>query len=283
MALKNLLLVLDETEACARRMDAALAMARDHAAHLTALYCIGEPWMPGPPTVPAQLVEERRRLDSERADEVLERFHDKAKRSGVRYDSRTVRVGAGAVADTIALHARYADLAILGQIDPDDVPAAGRHLVEHVALGCGRPVLVIPYIGAPERGGEVVFGRNVMVAWDAGREAARAVYDALPVLERADHVDLLTVNPVAGARRHGDEPGADIALDLAHHGVDVEVQQLVAHDTEPGDVILARLSDRDSDMLVMGAYGHSRVRELVLGGVTRRVLEQMPVPVLMSH
>lgn len=283
MALKNLLLIVDDTRACARRMDAALAMARDHAAHLTALYCIGEPWMPGPPTVPGQWVEERRRVDSERADEVLKQFHDKAERSGVRYDTRTVRTGAGAVADTIALHARYADLAILGQIDPDDVPAAGRHLVEHVVLGCGRPVLVIPYIGAPGGDGEVVFGRNVMVAWDAGREAARAVYDALPILERADHVDLVTVNPVAGAHRHGDEPGADIALDLAHHDIDVEVQQLVAHDMEPGDTILSRLGDRGSDMLVMGAYGHSRMRELVLGGVTRSVLEQMPVPVLLSH
>lgn len=283
MALKNLLLILDETKACARRMDAALALARDHDAHLTALFCIAEPWTPGPPTVPLSAIELEHRQEARSADEVLGEFRDKAERQGARYDTRTVRSGARAVADTIALHARYADLAIIGQIDPDDVPVAGHHVVEHVLLACGRPVLVIPYIGAPGKKDEVVFGTNVMVAWDASREAARAVHDALPLLERAQHVDLVTVDPAPGAHRHGEESGADIALDLARHGVQVEVERLVSGDMKPGDVIPARLSDRGSDMLVMGAYAHSRVRELVLGGVTRSVLEQMTVPVLMSH
>lgn len=283
MALRNLLLIVDETKACARRIDAALAMARTHDAHLTALYCVAEPWSPGPPIVPEAAVEEEHRLEAESTEKVLSAFRDKAERAGVHHDTRSVRSGAAAVGDTIALHARYADLAILGQVDPDDIPVAGRHVVEHVLLACGRPVLVIPYIGAPEQGGEVVFGRNIMVAWDASREAARAVGDALPILERADHVDLVTVDPVADAHRHGEEPGADIALELARHGVDVEVEQIAARDMRPGDVILARLADRGSDMLVMGAYAHSRVRELVLGGVTRSVLEQMTVPVLMSH
>ena len=150
-------------------------------------------------------------------------------------------------------------------------------------MRCGRPVLVVPYIGAVMRGAEPVIGRRIMVAWDAGREAARAVSDALPLLQQAERVDLIVVNAVKGAHRHGPEPGADIAQHLARHDVHVQVDHLQVHDLSPADTLLSLLSDRDSDLLVMGAYAHSRMREIVLGGVTRNMLEHMTVPVLMSH
>jgi nucleotide-binding universal stress UspA family protein len=122
-----------------------------------------------------------------------------------------------------------------------------------------------------------------MIAWDSGREAARAVNDALPVLEQATAVTVLSVNPRPGIDLHGEEPGADIALHLSRHGVKVEVQQTQVEEINVGDTVLSRLADLGCDLLVMGAYGHSRLREVVLGGVTRTLFESMTVPVLMSH
>lgn len=283
MAIRDLLLSIDETDASPAREDAALAFAARNDAHLAALYCIGEIDVQGWVNWTGSALEERRRLETERAEQIVDRFRKKAERAGVSYETRIVRVAAHMVASEIAVHARYADMAILGQVDPGSPPIAGRHVVEHVVLACGRPVLVIPYIGAPMRNGAVEFGRNVMVAWNASREATRAVNDAMPVLEQSAHADLVVVNPVHGSYGQGDEPGSDIALHLSRHGIDVEVQRFEVNDLEPGDTILARLADRDTDLLIMGAYGHSRMRELVLGGATRSVLGQMTVPVLMSH
>lgn len=282
MALKNLLLHLDDTKACSKRIEAALALAADHGAHLAAVYCISQYDLPGWADMPSHLAKEQEQRERAHADQKLEEFAERAKRWGVEYETRSARARAGMVHQTISLHARYADLAILGQVDPDDPPAGGRDLVEHVVLSCGRPVLVVPYIGAPQENGQPSFGHNVMVGWDAGREATRAVNDALPILERAKNVDVVAVNPKKMGH-HGDDPGADIGLHLSRHNVKVNVQHMEARDIEAGDTILSRISDKGSDLLVIGAYGHSRLRDLVLGGVTESVLEHMTVPVLMSH
>ena len=283
MALRNLLVYLDATAATDKRIDAAVSLAARHGAHLVALTCIGEFLMPGWTQVPGDVLEHHRRLQEENAEAILTRFRAQAERVGVPYETRISHVASNEIGHEVALHARYSDLAILGQVDPDEVPSGGRHVVEQVALDCGRPVLVIPYIGAPEHGGAVHIGRNVMVAWDAGREAARAVNDALPFLAAAESARLVVINPEAGGLRHGQEPGADIGLHLARHDIEVDVQTYDMPDLGPGDALLAQVSDEGCDLLVMGAYGHSRMRELVLGGATRTVLHQMTVPVLMSH
>jgi nucleotide-binding universal stress UspA family protein len=136
----------------------------------------------------------------------------------------------------------------------------------------------VPYAGRFES-----LGKRVLVGWNAGREAARAVQDALPLLMAAESVTVLTVNPEIGLGGHGEEPGADIALHLARHGVRVTVEHMTAPEISAGDVILNRAFELSADLLVIGAYGHSRLREMVLGGVTRSLLQQMTVPVLMSH
>jgi nucleotide-binding universal stress UspA family protein len=149
---------------------------------------------------------------------------------------------------------------------------------EELVLSAGRPVLLIPYAGHfPE------VGRRVLVAWNAGREAARAVTDALPLLARASIVQVVAFDPRKGGADHGDIPGADIALLLARHGVKVSIAQQQSKEVDVGNQILSRAADMQSDLIVMGAYGHSRLRELVLGGVTRTLLDTMTVPVLMSH
>jgi nucleotide-binding universal stress UspA family protein len=178
-----------------------------------------------------------------------------------------------------AVHARYADMAILGQLDPDRVETELlRPRPEQIALASGRPVLVVPYAG---RFADI--GRRVVVAWNATREAARAIGDAMPLLVSAELVTVLTIDAREGPSDHGELPGADIALHLARHGVKAQIERTVSAGLPVGEVLLSRLADLGADLLVMGAYGHSRMREVLLGGATRSVLQTMTVPVLMSH
>ena len=186
------------------------------------------------------------------------------------------RVVNGYVDVELIVQARYADLVIVGQAE--DQTATPSDLPEAVALATGRPVLAIPYIGARKPPGKVA-----MVCWNASREAARAVSDALPFLKAADKVVVLVVDPRKSAAGHGAEPGADVAAWLSRHGVKVTVQRDVAPDTDIGAVILSRAADHDADLIVMGIYGHSRMREFVLGGASRTLLGSMTVPILMAH
>lgn len=279
MELRSLFVNLDGTSGCDRCMDAAISIASAHAAHLTAIYCIGQFSLPDQNAgrVPDGLQD----LGEEGATSMLADFAARAERAGISYEAHRTHAAGDSIANEIAANARYADLAIVGQVNADDPPAAGRHVVEHVVLGSGRPVLVIPRQWSIDH--QRTIGRNVMVAWDAGREAARAVNDALPLLERADRVDLTTVNARRDIRRYGEEPGAGIALHLARHDVRTDVRQFDTRGADAGNVILSRVAEQDSDLVVMGFYAHSRLREFVLGGVTRTVLGHMTVPVLMSH
>jgi nucleotide-binding universal stress UspA family protein len=143
---------------------------------------------------------------------------------------------------------------------------------DQLAIDCGRPVLVVPYAGRyPE------LGRNVMIAWKSGREAARAVFDALPILMEAQAVQILEVSEGGLAR------DTEIAAALGRHGIKPVVKSLAAVDIGIGDEILSRLADAGADLLVMGAYGHSRLSEFVFGGATRHILAHMTTPTLFSH
>lgn len=182
----------------------------------------------------------------------------------------------GYVDDELPVQARYADLIVVGQADsvptvtPSDLP-------EVTALATGRPILVVPYIDAKAP------SKVALVCWNTSREAARAVVDALPFLKAAEKVIVLAVNPQVSAAGHGAEPGADVATWLSRHGVKVTVQRDVAPDADVGGVILSRAADYGADLIVMGIYGHSRMREMVLGGASRSLLGSMTVPVLMAH
>jgi len=279
MSYRDLLVQVDDTRGCADRVAFAIDFAARHDAHLTGLYVVAE----ASPAAfaqgfPPDLMIELQREARARTDAALGRFGEAAARSRIAYETRVDRVLYTEIVDAIATNARYADLAILGQHDPDDPASGPRYLPEEVVLGCGRPALVVPYIGPAK-----TFGERVVVAWSASREAARAVNDALPLLTRARQVAVVSVNPRPWPFAHGEEPGADIGLHLARHGVKVDVQRIEASDIDPANAILSHVADQSADLLVMGAYGHSRLREFVLGGVTRTILREMTVPVLMSH
>jgi nucleotide-binding universal stress UspA family protein len=278
MSYKDLLVQVDDTRSCAKRIELAVALAVTHEAHLTGVYIISEPSPASFVGIPAELLTDLQQKARDRADLALRRFADVAKRNQIAFETRVDRVLYTEVADALATNARYADLVILGQYDPDDPASGPRYLPEEVILGSGRPALLVPYIGPA-----ATFGERVMVAWDASREAARAVNDALPLLERAKAVGVVTVNPREQPFGHGEEPGADIGLHLARHGIKVEVQRVEARELDTANAILSHLANEGADLLVMGAYGHSRLREVVLGGVTRTILADMTVPVLMSH
>jgi nucleotide-binding universal stress UspA family protein len=277
---KSILVHVDDRPRSEARIAIALELAVRFEAHVTALAPVKAAPYPGPALSVLEQAAAVPQVNGpgERASHALERFQERARQAGISsVETRAVRGEFPAVA---ALHARYSDLVVVGQYDPDDESAdasCARHYPELIALGAGRPVLVVPYAGRFRS-----VGQNVAIAWDAGREATRAVTDALPILKRARKVTVLAVNP-RQVGRHGDEPGADIALFLARHGVKVEASQQQSGSLDVGSFLLSRLADMDADLLVMGAYGHSRLREMVLGGVTRTILDSMTLPVMMSH
>jgi nucleotide-binding universal stress UspA family protein len=166
-------------------------------------------------------------------------------------------------------------LVVLGQDDPEGENAG---VLEAVLFDSGRPVLAIPFAGK-----FTTIGKRVLVGWNASREASRAVHDALPLLAKAESTTVFLANPKRGLGAHGDEPGADIARHLARHGLKVDVAKAAADDVSDSTLLLNHASDMGADLLVMGAYGHSRLREFILGGVTRSLLREMTVPVLLSH
>lgn len=211
----------------------------------------------------------------QRAGESLARFEALAAEAGVPTCER--RLVDDEPEGGLALQSRYADLVVVSQTDPDDQSARlTPRLPEYVMFNSARPVLVVPYAGTFER-----LGDNVLVAWDASMEATRAVTNAIPLLKRARHVTIAVFNPNP-FDAHGEQPGADIALYLARHGVNIEVS-LQQTGIDVGNALLSMAADRNADLIVMGGYGHARLRELLLGGATETVLRTMTVPVLMSH
>ena len=201
----------------------------------------------------------------------------------------------------LALVARHADLAIVGQALPEGRGTGPAAFPAEVLTESGCPVLVVPFTARPRgsisvtpsgvaSAGSPTPGRHVLVAWNASKEAARAVREALPLLARAERVTVAIVDADLRPAAFGDTPGAEVLAWLARHGIsaDVQVRQTVRQGLlkRPGDVgeaLMGLAGETGSDLVVLGAYGHSRFRETLLGGITRTVLETMTVPVLMAH
>jgi nucleotide-binding universal stress UspA family protein len=190
---------------------------------------------------------------------------------------RALKVPHMDLASVVLDHARSVDLIVAGQTDPDWEQSPLMDFPERLALESGRPTLVVPYVGRYRE-----IGRNVVIAWKGARESARAVFDALPLLAGAETVDILEVKE---RRDDGDSlaPDTTIAASLARHGIKATVRTSVAVDIGIGDEILSRVADAGADLLVMGAYGHSRMREMIFGGATHHLMRHMTVPTLFSH
>jgi nucleotide-binding universal stress UspA family protein len=279
MSYKTIVVHLDADPRREERLRVALELAKTHDAHVVGLFAPARERAPS--YALAEAGERVSEIDERRAREVLvaaeRQFRAAASSAGA-----AMAEWRPASYDPLAAvqhSARYGDLLVAGQPQPtaDGTRSISLGFAGQLLLSVGRPVLFVPYAGsfaAP--------GKRVLVAWNASREAARAVSDALPLLRRAAEV-VVAAFDAERSGDHGQEPGADIALYLARHGVKVTVTRESGAGIDVGNQIISRAFDFDSDLIVMGAYGHSRVRELMLGGATRTLLESMTVPVLMSH
>jgi nucleotide-binding universal stress UspA family protein len=210
------------------------------------------------------------------ADQALARYEEAVRRMGVlSWEKRLID---DEPAGGLSLEARYADLVVMGQIDTREaLPGIMSDFPEYVVMNSGRPVLLVPYAGEFSH-----VGRKVLVAWDGSTEASRAINGAMPMLRQAQEVKVVVFNAEQQVNVHGEQPGADLALYLARHGVKVDVLQETT-EQDSGNALLSLAADVNADLLVMGCYAHSRFREMLLGGATRTVLQSMTLPVLMSR
>lgn len=279
MSYKSIVVHLDTSDRAHTRLEFALRLARRFKAHLTGVFAI---YTPEPASFyvmagSADYFREHRQWRDDRLAALERLFHAETARAKV--SSTWISAGARAN-DAVPHHARHADLVIAGQNDPNDPETyVDDQFPENLVLSAGRPVLFVPYAGEFPS-----LGERVLVAWDGSREAVRAVHDALPFLEHAKRTTVATVINGNSEDASVRIPGADAALMLARHAPDVNVLDIAGDAATPvGDTLLSRAYETGADLLVMGAYGHTRWRELMMGGATRVVLASMTLPVLMSH
>src|SRR5262245_8312986 len=276
MPYKTILVHLNDKRRAEALLEPAVRLASLHNAHLIGMHVHAS--MPAPPIrVPgSRVLGSLAAAERQAADEIAAIFARMTANQPFVAEWRALEVPHVDLAPVVMDHGRAADLIIAGQTDPDWDLSPLLDFPERLALESGRPVLVVPYAGRYPR-----VGRNVVIAWKAGRESARAVFDALPLLQAAENVHILEITERSDASTLS--PDTSIAASLARHGIKPTIRTSVASDISVGDEILSRLSDLDADLLVMGAYGHTRMRELVFGGVTRHIARHMTVPTLFSH
>jgi len=280
MQFRNIMVYLDQGNSNQARVDSALAIASTHGAALTGVALIAQPSLAilqrlGVTNAPD--LHEKWRAD---AQESVDQFHQRAAAAGVEADVLKLECPEGDAPAKLSRVARVYDLSILRQANPDsDNTAFVAGLSEEVMFSSGRPVLYMPYIGAHQ----IPFKRG-LIAWDGSRSSARAVHDALPLLENMDQVTILVINSNRmEPSSDGVMPGEGLSRHLHRHGISSEIQRLQRGDSSTSTLILNELANTGADLLVMGGYGTPKLREIILGGVTRTVLEMMPVPVFMSH
>ncbi len=309
MALKDILVALDASEQSDTRLALALSLARRHGAGIAGLCADGLLNAPEPAAQPriypaplglqgmadlataaaAPLLIPRPAPSNraELAEQIGEGFHETITHASLR---GTYETEIGPPAAAFVRRARAADLVILGQPDPDDPLApVARATIEDVLLMSGRPVLVIPYAGRFP-----ATGRNVLIGWSETREAARAAHDALALIEPGAKATLLSIHPGPLTPEGSELPGAEAARHFARHGIDAKPAETIPEglgapsyitrpSTTEAEALLNYASDINADLLVVGGYGHSRARELILGGITRSLIHTMTLPVLLSH
>ena len=276
--IKDIIVNLEHQVARDPARDFAISIAEVCDTHLAGVAFAYTPEFPGyvmmeiPPDIVAQMIAESEKS----AMAAIERFDAAAKRSLISAERRLLRT-LGAEAPTIlATLARRFDLSVFMQSEPGRVD--NDDMIETALFQSGRPLIVVPYI---QKDGLKL--DRVVCCWDGSRAAARAFNDALPLLTRANKVDLLIVLDEKTNSDNREIRGVEIATHLARHDVKVQLQTVPAADIDVTNAILSYVADNSGTLIVMGGYGHARLREVILGGVTREMLKSMTVPVFMSH
>jgi hypothetical protein len=277
IVIKDILVTLPAEDTRSFAVGYALAVARIFNAHLTGIAFVQDVASAGRlfDWAPAIVLDDYRREVEATAEAAKARFEETCQREGLSAESMILSAGAISIPELLARTARRFDLTILSQADPED-EWSGEVMIEAALLGSGRPILLVPYF--LEDG--VKFDR-ILVCWDGSHNAARAIADAMPFLTRAKHVEVVTV--ATDGRANDSMAGLCIAHHLARHDVIVEVRNIVAHGQDVSLRIRSHAAQHSADLIVMGGYGHSRLREFILGGATRGILESTVAPTLMSH
>lgn len=279
MSYRTIVVHVDQTAPAESRIKLATRLALREDAHLIGTAMSGVPrfmYAGDPFDASGAIIADYLELAGKRANAALDRFDAITSAMGLSSaERRTCRDDEYA---GLCLQARYADLLILGQAMPGSGEGSLlQDLPQHVVLHSGKPVLIVPYAGDFP-----TLGERPLIAWDGSLEAAHAAAAAIPLLRRSSQATLAVFGAEPGYDAHGEDPGADIALYLARHGVKVDVQRQPAS-ADTGNAILSLAATMAADLLVMGAYGHSRLRQFMVGGTTRTILETMTLPVLMAH
>lgn len=280
MAYRTIVVYFTSSSRSDALIESAVGVARKFDAHLTGLYVVPsvEVYVAAEVPVTADIMDLQRRHFVEEAAVIQSAFESATDGETFSAEWRLADATGSTVPATVMEHARCADMVIVSQDQGLEEYGARHKVAEEVMFASGRPVLFIPTAGSYP-----VIGDHVTVAWNDSRESARACFDALPFLQSARDVGILCVNAKDTSMADASLPGSELATALARHDVRCEISQSVADEISVGDEILSRIADRGSDMLVIGGFGHSRVRELVFGGVTRQILAHMTEPVLMTH
>ncbi|MDF2861729.1 universal stress protein [Achromobacter mucicolens] len=270
---------LDHGFDCTRRTALALGLAKRHKAELVGVYASSAPpqYYYGESVMMSRTLNIMKNLQAQNRGAVQNAFLEAAAAADV---PAVVRAGESSPSATVALHGRASDLIVVSQQNRDDVEAAHENeFVEQTLLTAGRPVMVLP-----SSGDFPVVGDRVLLCWDGSREAARALADAAPLLQGASHVVVLTMDEGAATRNVESIPFEDLATYCVAHGI--PAPDHVRRDIKGvgvGSTILNAAADYSADLIVMGAYGHSKFREWAMGGATASILKSMTVPIMFSH
>ena len=277
MPIKDILVHLDNRTHCEVWLETAVNLAVAHHAHLIGLYAHAPLEIPTfiSPEMGVDFSQDRAVMIHEAQESVKALFHERVSDAGIK-DSEW-RVCHGDIIDGLQRKGRVCDMVVVGQLNRAAGDSTAVGVPDRVILSLGRPVLVVPHAGHYP-----TVGTRIMIAWDGGRQAARAVNDALPFLATAKTVNIMIVNPRL-KENAGPTDGEELRLHLERHGIKATVSTDVASGISIGDTLLSRAADKSIDLMVMGAYGHARWHELVLGGVTRHMLGHMTMPVLMGR
>jgi nucleotide-binding universal stress UspA family protein len=225
--------------------------------------------------IPTDLIDAQREENTKAAKAVTSRFEAAAKAAGLSAETRILDASVEGAPDMFGRIVRRFDLAVVGQAQPKE-GASEELLIEGTLFESGRPLVVVPFVQT--RG---VSLEHVLVCWDGSRPATRAIADALPLLERAKAIDIVAVSSERG--KGSELVGTNMVRHLARHGLTVELTRIRAGDVDVPAAIRDHAAEVGADFMVMGGYGHSRLREFILGGVTRTILTSSTIPVLMSH
>lgn len=280
MSYKTILVYLSDERSAKRILKTASALAARNDAHLIGLHVapIYHVYSTVAIDLTAEILDSQSNALKIESEGLKKIFEDMTENTTATSEWRSIQVNSALVAEAVINHARCADLVVVAQPDPGHDDVGVTRVLEQLLVDSGRPVLMIPYIGTHDE-----IGKNVTLAWNASRESARASAAALPLFKRAEKVTVLWVNPHSEEGDPMDVPGSEIAACLSRQGINVVTDYSTTKLPEVGDELLSRIADNGADVLVMGAYGHSRLREFVFGGASRHILQHMTVPVLMVH